>query len=418
MSSRRAIECPSCDGQDDGRCEPPERVGVDGSSGRSEGGGVHGDLRTNVVCHERCVRGRYTVQTESPRPHRSTRDRPAKPPLSQEAVVDAALAILRSEGLEAVSMRGSQPPWTPGRARSTSTWPAATASSRQCSTASPPRSSSSPRIRRAARPGARAPGATPRSARRPSGHRGGNHDEHAHERGSPASTREPLRHPARRRPRRPNRGMDGGRAQRPGHIRRDRVRAAAHDPDALADEVAANFARLPAASPHSSQRTRQNSWPETWTSGSDSRSTPCSTARSPKLAPEYRKKPSVSTTGIAVSTTRRSAPAGIRTPPESRGAEGALLDLRDLDVEGIDAALTRSHVGPSKLGLVVRRETRADAVVPPRRASLAGSAHERHPTPTRIQQSAAHRPTLGALSRPDNPPVAGAGESTAPGRRG
>ncbi len=36
---------------------------------------------------------------------RSTRDRPAKAPLSVEAVVDAALVILKSEGLEAVSMR-------------------------------------------------------------------------------------------------------------------------------------------------------------------------------------------------------------------------------------------------------------------------------------------------------------------------
>lgn len=36
---------------------------------------------------------------------RSTRDRPAKAPLSEEAVVDAALAILKSEGLEAVTMR-------------------------------------------------------------------------------------------------------------------------------------------------------------------------------------------------------------------------------------------------------------------------------------------------------------------------
>ncbi len=37
--------------------------------------------------------------------HRSTRGRPAKAPLSKDAVVDAALAILRAEGLEAVSMR-------------------------------------------------------------------------------------------------------------------------------------------------------------------------------------------------------------------------------------------------------------------------------------------------------------------------
>lgn len=36
---------------------------------------------------------------------RSTRDRPAKPPLSEEVVVDAALAILKSEGLDAISMR-------------------------------------------------------------------------------------------------------------------------------------------------------------------------------------------------------------------------------------------------------------------------------------------------------------------------
>jgi AcrR family transcriptional regulator len=36
---------------------------------------------------------------------RSTRDRPAKAPLSEDAIVDAALAILKSEGLEAVTMR-------------------------------------------------------------------------------------------------------------------------------------------------------------------------------------------------------------------------------------------------------------------------------------------------------------------------
>src|SRR5580704_17866075 len=37
--------------------------------------------------------------------HRSTRDRPAKAPLSEDAVVDAGLEILRSDGLEAVTMR-------------------------------------------------------------------------------------------------------------------------------------------------------------------------------------------------------------------------------------------------------------------------------------------------------------------------
>src|SRR5580693_1000667 len=42
--------------------------------------------------------------TPSVRP-RSTRDRPAKAPLSEDVVVDAALAILKSEGLEAVTMR-------------------------------------------------------------------------------------------------------------------------------------------------------------------------------------------------------------------------------------------------------------------------------------------------------------------------
>ena len=36
---------------------------------------------------------------------RSTRDRPAKAPLSVEAIVDAAVGILRSEGLDAMSMR-------------------------------------------------------------------------------------------------------------------------------------------------------------------------------------------------------------------------------------------------------------------------------------------------------------------------
>jgi AcrR family transcriptional regulator len=37
--------------------------------------------------------------------HRSTRDRPAKAPLSEDVVVDAALAILKSDGVDAVTMR-------------------------------------------------------------------------------------------------------------------------------------------------------------------------------------------------------------------------------------------------------------------------------------------------------------------------
>jgi AcrR family transcriptional regulator len=40
----------------------------------------------------------------SPRP-RSTRDRPAKPPLSEDGILETALRILREEGLEAVTMR-------------------------------------------------------------------------------------------------------------------------------------------------------------------------------------------------------------------------------------------------------------------------------------------------------------------------
>jgi AcrR family transcriptional regulator len=40
----------------------------------------------------------------TPRP-RSTRDRPAKPPLSEDLIVETALEIVRREGLEAVTMR-------------------------------------------------------------------------------------------------------------------------------------------------------------------------------------------------------------------------------------------------------------------------------------------------------------------------
>jgi AcrR family transcriptional regulator len=46
-----------------------------------------------------------TPQDGSAGQRRSRRDRPAKAPLSKEAIVDAALAILKSEGLQAVTMR-------------------------------------------------------------------------------------------------------------------------------------------------------------------------------------------------------------------------------------------------------------------------------------------------------------------------
>ncbi len=44
-------------------------------------------------------------QSTYPRRPRSTRDRPAKPPLSTESIVKTALEILRAGGLEAVTMR-------------------------------------------------------------------------------------------------------------------------------------------------------------------------------------------------------------------------------------------------------------------------------------------------------------------------
>jgi AcrR family transcriptional regulator len=44
-------------------------------------------------------------EMNTPTRPRSTRERPAKAPLSENAIVDAALAITRSEGLDAVTMR-------------------------------------------------------------------------------------------------------------------------------------------------------------------------------------------------------------------------------------------------------------------------------------------------------------------------
>jgi AcrR family transcriptional regulator len=50
------------------------------------------------------VSSRVLVVESPPRP-RSTRDRPAKPPLSEDAILDVAMRILREEGLDAVTMR-------------------------------------------------------------------------------------------------------------------------------------------------------------------------------------------------------------------------------------------------------------------------------------------------------------------------
>jgi AcrR family transcriptional regulator len=50
-------------------------------------------------------RVKYSGPMDAPARPRSTRDRPAKAPLSEDAIVDAALAIVRAEGLDAVTMR-------------------------------------------------------------------------------------------------------------------------------------------------------------------------------------------------------------------------------------------------------------------------------------------------------------------------
>lgn len=62
---------------------------------------------TNDVRARPRLKGVATTSSDAvfERRSRSTRDRPAKAPLSYEAVIDAALAIVRSDGLEAVSMR-------------------------------------------------------------------------------------------------------------------------------------------------------------------------------------------------------------------------------------------------------------------------------------------------------------------------
>jgi AcrR family transcriptional regulator len=63
-------------------------------------------LRTLYVTNTRRVKYALLMAVHDARgPKRSTRDRPAKSPLSEEVIVDAALEILRAEGLDAVTMR-------------------------------------------------------------------------------------------------------------------------------------------------------------------------------------------------------------------------------------------------------------------------------------------------------------------------
>src|ERR1700761_2583498 len=65
----------------------------------------------NAVRNEHCTArtmigqaGRILEVVSPPRP-RSTRDRPAKAPLSEDAILDTAMRVLREEGLDAVTMR-------------------------------------------------------------------------------------------------------------------------------------------------------------------------------------------------------------------------------------------------------------------------------------------------------------------------
>src|SRR4051794_2356707 len=60
---------------------------------------------TNTVRKERRSCQLHCRGMARPPAPRSRRERPAKPPLSREAIVAAALDIARSEGVEALSMR-------------------------------------------------------------------------------------------------------------------------------------------------------------------------------------------------------------------------------------------------------------------------------------------------------------------------
>src|ERR1700733_5566263 len=80
-------------------------------AGRAIAVGLRTLFVTNIVRYEHCTtrtafvsRSRISAMDAPVRP-RSTRDRPSKAPLSEEVILDAALRILREEGLEAVTMR-------------------------------------------------------------------------------------------------------------------------------------------------------------------------------------------------------------------------------------------------------------------------------------------------------------------------
>src|SRR4051794_14333618 len=60
---------------------------------------------TNTVRNERHSCQLHCAGMARPPAPRSRRERPAKPPLSREAIVAAALDIARTEGVEALSMR-------------------------------------------------------------------------------------------------------------------------------------------------------------------------------------------------------------------------------------------------------------------------------------------------------------------------
>src|SRR5262249_28345645 len=61
----------------------------------------------NEHCTTRTVIGQADriLEVEPPPRPRSTRDRPAKAPLSEDVILDTAMRILREEGLDAVTMR-------------------------------------------------------------------------------------------------------------------------------------------------------------------------------------------------------------------------------------------------------------------------------------------------------------------------